>query len=133
VSERDLITIEHLRRRDEAAARAGDFATLRSLVSDDAVIIPPEGAIVSGKAAIDRHFAAAATTAPYTVIDYNLNFAAPEIIGDLAIEFGIIEGATRDRADGTVRHATYNALRILRREAADWRVYRTIWVPAKVA
>ena len=42
--EEDLAAIAALHERDMAAAKRGDFATLRSIVDDGAVMLPPAGA-----------------------------------------------------------------------------------------
>ncbi len=54
--------------------------------------------------------------------------AEVEVRGDLALEWGRIEGAMRPAgsAEAPARLA-YNVLRVLRREEGGWRVWRTIW------
>jgi ketosteroid isomerase-like protein len=41
--EADLRAIERLHQKDMQASRAGDFETLRSIMTDEAVILPPGG------------------------------------------------------------------------------------------
>jgi uncharacterized protein (TIGR02246 family) len=125
----DAEAIKALRERDAAAARAGDFATLRAIISDDAVVLAPGSEPKVGKAAIDASFAQMANALrTHEVVDYRFELSEPEIAGDLAIEYGAIVGSMRALVDGNVAHYRYNVLRILRRESdGRWRVYRTIW------
>ncbi len=49
----DLEAIEELHLRDMAASKSGDFETLRSLLADDAVVLPPGGVALRGRAQLD--------------------------------------------------------------------------------
>jgi len=130
MSSADIAAIKQLRARDETASKAGDYATLRSIMSDEAVVLPPGGKPKVGKADLDATFAKL-SGAPKTheVLEYRFDFSEPEIIGDVAIEYGAIVGTMRNLADGVVSSPRYNALRVLRKEGGQWRVYRTMWAP----
>jgi ketosteroid isomerase-like protein len=84
-----------------------------------------------GRTAIDASFARAANRPKtYEVLEYRFDLSEPEIVGNIAIEYGLIHGRTRDLNTGEVTTALYNVLRVLRKEDdGQWRVYRTIWAP----
>lgn len=129
MSEHDIRAIKELRDRDAQAAKAGDFETLRSLISDEAVVMPPGRNAQVGKADINTAFAEM-SEAPktYEILEYTFDLSDPEIIGSLAFEHGAIRGTTRNLEDGTIEHSNYHVMRVLRKEAGDeWRVYRSIW------
>ena len=126
---RDIKAIKELRERDAKAAKSGDFETLRSLMSDEAVVMPPGEKPLVGKADLDTAYAQM-SQAPktYEVLEYTLDLSEPEIAGSLAFEYGAIRGSTRNLKDGTIEQSNYHVLRILRKEAEEeWKVYRTIW------
>ena len=127
----DLAAIDALHRRDMAAARAGDFATLRSLIDDEAVMMPPGGKALHGKAALDASFAAMAKAPKaHEVLEYVLDFDEVVVAGDLAFERGTIRGAMKEIATGEVTRSQYHVMRVLRRQAdGAWKVYRSIWAP----
>lgn len=127
----DIEAIRMLRERDAAASRAGDFRTLRTIMSDDAVVIAPGAAPQAGKASLDASFERmAAAPRTHEILDYRFDLCDPEFAGDLAIEYGTISGTSRALPDGAATPSRYNVLRVLRKEAdGQWRVYRTIWTP----
>jgi uncharacterized protein (TIGR02246 family) len=127
-SEKDRRAIEELHRKDMEASRVGDFETLRSIVSDDAVILPPGGKPVRGKAELDASFGGMGDAMDrIEVLEYVLDFEEVETVGDYAFEWGEIRGLVRTK-DGELRRSAYNVMRILRREPdGDWRVHRSIW------
>jgi uncharacterized protein (TIGR02246 family) len=126
-----LKAIQRLHRRDMQASAAGDFAALRALVDDDAVMLPPGGAPQRGAkefgATFERMSGAPKT---HEVIDYRLEFEEVKIFGNYAVEWGAIRGATREVATGRVIHSEYHVMRVLRRQRnGAWKVYRSIWAP----
>ena len=128
----DVEAIKALRARDAAACIAGDFRTLRGVMSDDAVVLALGEAPHAGKAALDEAFERMARMPrTHEVIEYRFELSEPEIVGHVAIEYGAIVGSTRRLPDGEVTHSRYNVLRVLRKEAdGEWRVYRTLWSDA---
>lgn len=56
MSDQNIKAIMELRKRDAEAAKSEDFETLRSIMSDDAVMLPPGGKRLEGKSAIDEAF-----------------------------------------------------------------------------
>jgi ketosteroid isomerase-like protein len=124
--------IERLHRRDMRASAAGDFAALRALVDDNAVMLPPGGAPPGGAKDFDAGFERVCNT-PQTpeVIEYRLEFEEVKIFGNYAVEWGAIRGATREIASGRVNQSEYHVMRVLRRQPnGSWKIWRSIWAPA---
>lgn len=130
----DREAIEQLHKRDEQASREQDFVMLRSLMDDDAVVLAPGSAPLSGSADLDRSFTKRGDSEPMVAVDaYRFEWQEVEIIADRAIEWGRIIGRTRHLMTGQTGDLAYNVLRVLRRdEAGIWRIYRTIWNEAPV-
>lgn len=131
----DLDRIEELHQMDMRASRSGDFATLRSIMSDDAAVMPPGGRLIRGREALDRSFAAmSGANSPTEVLEYRFDWHEVRVLGDYAFEWGFIHGRERDRTTGDVRAERYHVMRILERQAdGSWRVHRTIWNEAAPA
>jgi uncharacterized protein (TIGR02246 family) len=125
----DLERIEELHRADMQASKAGDYRTLRTLMSDDAVVLPPGGRMLRGKQALDESFARMARAVPATeVLDYRFEWHEVQVCGDYAFEWGYIVGAERSRSTGEVTSERYQAMRVLQRQQdGNWKVHRTIW------
>jgi ketosteroid isomerase-like protein len=124
--------IERLHRRDMRASAAGDFAALRALVDDNAVMLPPGGAPQRGAKDFDAAFERL-NSSPRTheVIEYRLEFEEVKIFGNYAVEWGAIRGATREIASGRVNQSEYHVMRVLRRQPnGSWKIWRSIWAPA---
>lgn len=117
-----------LHRRDVEASRAGDFATLRTLMSDDAVVLAPGQAPRRGRAELD----ASSRTMEESfrnaeVLDYRMDFEEVLVFGDHAVEWGTLEGSMR-RGDGEPLSYRYHLMRVLRQQPdGEWQVHRTIW------
>ena len=124
----DLRAIRLLHERDMAASKAGDFRTLRSLMSDDAVVMPPGGRTTRGREALDASFARMEKGAGGAeVLEYVLDFEEVKVLGDYAFEWGTIRGASRG-GDGRMERSSYKVMRILQRQPdGEWKVHRTIW------
>ena len=126
----DRRAIEELHRRDAEAARRGDFATLRELMTDDAVVMPPGGGFQRGRAELDAASEAMESSfSEVEVLAYDLDFEEVLLFGDHAVEWGTITGAMRPHGgDGEPQRYAYKVMRILRRRPdGTWRVHRTIW------
>jgi uncharacterized protein (TIGR02246 family) len=126
------LAIERLRRRDVKASAAGDFAALRALVDDDAVMLPPGGVPQRGAKDFDAAFARMnAGPRTHEVIEYRLDFEEVKVFGNYAVEWGAIRGATREIATGRVVQSEYHVMRMLRRQRnGSWKVWRSIWAPS---
>jgi ketosteroid isomerase-like protein len=125
----DRDQIERLHETDMAASRSGDYRTLRRIVSDDAVVLPPGAPALRGKTLLDEAFGRmAAATPEIEVLDYQLLFEDVTVSGDYAIEWGYIRGKTRHRTTGDESSEEWKVLRVLRRDAAgNWQVFRSMW------
>jgi len=126
---RDRERIVELHQRDIRASTERDYATLRTLMSDDAVVLPPGGRMIRGRESIDRSFVAMAG-APVTsdVLEYAFDWHEVEICGEYAFEWGYIRGRERDRATGRETAEFHHVMRILKRQPdGAWKVHRTIW------
>ncbi|HET7040310.1 MAG TPA: DUF4440 domain-containing protein [Gemmatimonadales bacterium] len=126
---RDRERIEELHRADEEASKRRDFATLATLLTDDAVLLPPGSRMIRGREALERNFAVAAR-APVTgdVEEYRFDWQEIEVCGAYAFEWGLVYGRERDRATGRVSAEAYQLMRILQRQPdGAWKVHRSIW------
>jgi uncharacterized protein (TIGR02246 family) len=128
----DLAAIEELHRRDAAAARRGDFAALRGVVDDDAVMLAPGSKVQRGRSELDAAFdSMARAPRSHEVLEYELEFQEVKVLGDYAWEWGSITGSMRELATGDISRSAFHVMRILRRQAdGSWRVYRSIWTRA---
>lgn len=128
----DLKAIEALHLKDIEASKKADFKTLRTIISDEAVIIAPNSDPVQGKETHDKNFAAMQQSGtPYEVLSYNIKMEEIKILGDYAVEWGSITGSSRDKVTGAVIESKKNVMRVLKKENGEWRVYRSIWNDGK--
>ena len=125
----DFNLIEELHQTDMRASKAGDYSTLRTLFSDDAVVLPPGGRMIRGRDALDASFASMANHTPSTeVLEYRFDWHEIEVCGDYAFEWGYIIGQERSLKNGSVSSEKHHVMRILQRQPDDtWKVHRTIW------
>ena len=130
--EEDLAAIEDLHRRDMEAARRGDFAALRGVVDDEAVMLAPGSQARRGRRELDAAFDAMSRSAKtHEVLQYDLAFEEVKVLGEYAWEWGSITGSMREVATGDISRSAFHVMRILRRQAdGSWRVYRSIWTRA---
>ncbi len=121
--------IEKLHRRDAEASRTGDFDTLLSLWTDDAVMLPPEGPPVVGIDAIRKLMLRGRDQrAAIIVTEYVQDFQELLILGDTAFEWGTYHGASRPSAGGAEEASSGKLMRLLRRQPdGAWKVARSIW------
>ena len=124
----DLEAIRILHEADKRAARAGDYATLRKLFTDDAVILPPGGVVLRGRDAIEESFSRMiATPSTDVVLEYEYVPDEIQVAGDFAYEWGVVRGRVR-RPDGSEAVESCKAMRILKRlPTGEWRIHRTMW------
>ena len=125
----DFAQIEELHQTDMRASKARDYRTLRSIMSDDAVVLPPGGRMIRGRDALDQSFVSMAQAQASTdILEYRFDWLEIEICGSYAFEWGYIVGKERDRATGEITSEKYQVMRILQRQAnGEWKVHRTIW------
>jgi ketosteroid isomerase-like protein len=110
------------------ASRTADFETLRSLMTDDAVILPPGGKPVRGKVELDASFGRmGGRMGQVEVLEYFLDFKEVKILGDYAFEWGEIRGSMR-QTGGEPQRSSYNVMRIQQIQPdGEWKVHRSIW------
>jgi uncharacterized protein (TIGR02246 family) len=127
-----LEAIEALHRRDVTAAKAGDFETLKSLLDDDCVLIPPGGGVIRGREAIDALYEEwREAYNEVEVLTYEQNFEEVVVLGDYAFEWGSMWGTERG-SDGKQVGETFHLMRILKRQPeGEWKIHRTIWNTAE--
>jgi len=121
--------IEELHRRDIAASLAYDVEALASLWTDDMVSLPPGHPPIVGREA-NRAFLdkGRQESAKYDILSYNQQWQEVREVGEYAFEWGTISTRTREVTSGKERAVTFNAMRVLKREAdGAWRVHRTLW------
>lgn len=124
----ELKNIEILHQKDMKASKAGDYETLRSLFTHDAVIMPSGGPIVRGREQIEENFRQMEKSyGDMEVMEYELRFEEVHILGNYAYEWGTIRGTSR-AGNRETEESAYNVMRILQKtENGDWKIHRTIW------
>lgn len=130
--QQELNAIAQLHDRDMEASRFGDFETLRSLMSEDAILMPPGENWIRGPEALDEHYRNIAEgMQEMEVTEYTIEFEEVRVLGNYAFEWGIIRGAMRPRGSDPStpsESSSYKVLRILKKGAdGQWRVHRAIW------
>ena len=125
----ELERINELHEADMRASKAGDYGALRTLMSDDAVVLPPGGRMIRGREALDESFAALAGHTPSSeVLDYRFDWHEIEVCGAYAFEWGYVVGQEKNLKDGSISSEKHHVMRILQRQSdGAWKVHRTIW------
>lgn len=125
----DLEMIDKLHQADMRASKDQDYRSLRSLMSDDAVVLPPGGQMTRGREALDKKFAAMnSAPKPTEVLEYRFEWHEVQVCGEFAFEWGYILGRERNRQTGVIASEKYHVMRILQRQPdGSWKVHRTIW------
>jgi uncharacterized protein (TIGR02246 family) len=125
----DREAIDELRRRDIEASKSLDVEALISLWTDDCVMLSPDGPPTRGKAAMRAHAARLVEYArKMEVVEYEEIFEELQILGDTAVEWGIIRGAERPRTGGDLQRSQYQVMRVLKRQPdGRWLVHRSIF------
>ena len=125
----DIERIDELHQTDMRASKERDYGTLRSIMSDDAVVLPPGGRMIRGRDALDKSYSSmAGAAATSDILEYRFDWHEIEICEDFAFEWGYIIGKERDRSTGKITSETHHVMRILQRQPdGEWKVHRTIW------
>lgn len=133
MSEEDRKAIERLHKTDIEASRKLDYETLRSLWSQDIVVMSPGSQPTRGiQAAWSALQGTSNSYARIQIIDYRQNWEETVIQGEFAWQWGQILGAARDLNSGKLQQYVYNVMRVLQKqENGEWKVHRTIWNAAR--
>ena len=124
----DLEDIMQLRENDIAASRARNYQVLRTLVSNDAIILPAGEKPIQGILQLDEWFSQMEKSMQdIEILEYSMEFQEIHIQGEFAFEWGYSHGAMRNTRSGEIQRSTFKLLRVLRRENKQWKVYRSIW------
>jgi uncharacterized protein (TIGR02246 family) len=127
----DLRSIQRLRDADVVASKAYDAEGLAALFTEDAVALGPGQPPVRGLEAIRAGLRRMVASLDIEVLDYSEVFEETLLFGDMAVEWGQIEGTERPRGGVTVSRSRVHVMRILRRQRdGSWRIHRTIYAPA---
>jgi len=124
----ELAKIETLHQQDMKASKKGDYKTLRSLLSKDAVMMPPNSDWIQGEVQLEQNYLQMEEAMKgIEILDYQLNFEEVKILGDYAFEWGEIIGSSRNK-DGEITESIYKVMRILKKnDNGEWKVHRAIW------
>ena len=125
----DVAEIQKLRDKDISASKAGDYETLASLFTEDAVVMAPGSGFVRGRAERDATMAKMREAmSQYEVIEYHEDFEELKILGSDAVEWGTINGQMRYIKTGKVEKSAYKVMRVLRKQpGGDWKIARSIF------
>ncbi len=120
--------IQKLHQKDIAASRKRDFDSLRALLSEEAIILPHGRDVIRGERELSEWFSQMRESMEdFEILEYSMDFQDIQIQGAYAFEWGYSREAVRNTRTGEIQRATYKLLRILRKEAGEWKVYRSIW------
>jgi ketosteroid isomerase-like protein len=123
-----LEDINKLHEKDIAASKERNFELLRTLNSDQAIILPPGSNPIQGKSGIDNGLSQMReSTQDDEILEYIMEFQDIQVQGNYAFEWGFSHGAMRNTRTGEIQKVTYRLFRVLRRENNQWKVYRSIW------
>ena len=124
----ELAKIEALHQQDMKASKEGDYKTLRSLLTDDAVMMPPNNDWIQGQQQLEQNYKQMEEDMEgMEILDYRLDFKEVKILGNYAYEWGKIIGSSRNK-DGEITKSIYKVMRILKKnDSGEWKVHRAIW------
>lgn len=106
-----------------AAFNAGDAATVASFYSEDAAVLPPDGARVDGRSAIQEFWQGAINSG--MKID-DLHAVEVEARRDLAGEVGVFTLSVPGQG-GVVTKVSGKYIVIWKRDGHTWQLHRDIW------
>ena len=120
---------QELYQKDKAAAIAGDWETLATLWTGDAVALPPGEQPVVGIDAIRSWLKRSRTdSSRIEVVDYSIDIRDFKVCGDIAVEWGTTTIAIKPKGASSGMRVEGNIERVLKRqENGSWKVQRAIW------
>jgi uncharacterized protein (TIGR02246 family) len=124
-----LARIRELHETDWAASKAYDVETLRSLWTEDCVLLQPGQEPIIGDEALWAYMQAQVPGMQENeILEYRHDFEEVNVLGDWAYEWGTFYGSYRSAAGGKIVHERARLFRMLRRQRdGSWKVSRAIW------
>lgn len=107
----------------EVAFAAGDAAAIAALYTEDAVLLPDDGARIEGRAAAQSLWQAYIDAG---VGDFDLNAVSFDVLGDTAIEDGTYSLSAPDGNGGRV-NATGKYIVVWKNRDGAWFLHWDIW------
>ncbi len=124
-TEADVDAINSLRDKFIALDNASDAAGLASLFTNDAVLMPPNQAAVTGNQAIESWFQ---TTFDQFTTEFTVASEELEVVGDWAFDWGAYMTALTPKAGGEATEDRGKYIVILRKQVdGSWRIVKNIW------
>ena len=124
-TEADVEAINSLRDEFIGLDNASDAAGLASLYTNDAVLMPPNEAAVTGNQAIESWFQ---TTFDQFTTEFTVASEELEVVGDWAFDWGAYMTALTPRAGGEPTEDRGKYIVILRKQVdGSWRIAHDIW------
>jgi ketosteroid isomerase-like protein len=123
-----LAEIRAFHQKDKQAAMAKDIKTLRSLWTEDCVLLAPESPPIVGSQAVWEFIQTQFQQMENVeILQYDQDFQEIKIIDDWAFEWGLFKGSVR-LADDTIVETRSKLFRVLRRQPdSTWKCARSIW------
>lgn len=108
-----------------AADNAGDLDGVVSHYREDAILLPPNAVVVTGKPAIRGWY----EQGLFRLFRPDVRFDADEVevLGDWAFVRGYINGRLNPKADAPLVTLHEKYLMLLRRDEDGWKIARLIW------
>ena len=103
----------------QAAFNAGDGAGIAALYTQDAMLLPPNSAPVSGTEAITAFWTAGVSQGATTELTSKEVYA----MGDMAVEVGMYSGTNADGSHQDHGHFTV----VYKKVDGKWMMYRDMW------
>ena len=114
--------------KDKQAAMAKDIDTLRSLWTDDCVLLSPEAPPIIGSQAVWEFMQTQHQQMENVeILHYDQDFQEIRILDDWAFEWGLFKGSVR-LADNSIIETRSKLFRVLKRQPdSTWKCARSIW------
>ena len=124
-TEADVEAINSLRDEFIGLDNASDAAGLARLYTNDAVLMPPNQAAVTGNQAIESWFQ---TTFDQFTTEFTVASEELEVVGDWAFDWGAYMTALTPKAGGEPTEDRGKYIVILRKQVdGSWRIAHDIW------
>ncbi len=125
----EQVRIQELSDKDKSASITGDWRSLATLWTDDAVVLPPGRQPIIGIEGIRAWLQQDhVDVMKVEVTDYSVAVHETRVCGDEAFQWGTTRMAMKPKGAPSGAHAVGNIERVLRRQADwAWKVERAIW------